>query len=193
MNIKLKVAALGLAGVLALSGCTAVAAATDTASTTSTSSASASTTESDTTTTTTTQTDRGGDASTDSSSVSTESQLIARIEEAYGEADLGLHRGHQPIEDVLDDVLGITHEELHVRMEAGQNLSAIAEDLGVGTQTLIDALVDSASPAIDNLLTSGVITQAQADGYLAALEEAFTFRVTWDGEAATPSFEGIAA
>lgn len=124
-------------------------------------------------------------------SVTTVAQLDALIQEAYGDASLGLHRGHQPVESTLIDVLGITHEEMHVRMDAGQNLAAVATDLGIDPQTLIDALVDSWSPAIDNLLADGTITQDQADAYHTALEEAFTFRVTWDGQEATPTFTGV--
>ena len=77
--------------------------------------------------------------------------------------------------------------------EQGQNLAAVAEDLGIDPQTLIDALVESRSAAIDNLLTAGTITEDEADGYLAALESAFTFRVTWDGEEAMPTFSGLDA
>jgi hypothetical protein len=58
------------------------------------------------------------------SSVTTEAQLIALIHEAYGDGGLGLHRGHQPVEDVLNEVLTISHDELHVRMNQGQNLAA---------------------------------------------------------------------
>ena len=64
---------------------------------------------------------------------------------------------------------------------------------GVDPQTLIDALVASRSSAIDNLLEAGAITQDQADGYLEALTEAFTFRVTWDGEEETPTFSSLDA
>ncbi len=136
----------------------------------------------------------GPGGSVDPSSVTTEDQLVALIQEAYGDASLGLHRGHQPVEDVLNEVLGISHDELHVRMEEqGQNLAAVAEDLGIDPQTLIDALVDSWSPAIDNAVAAGAITEAQADDYLAALEDAFTFRVTWDGQEETPTATAIDA
>jgi len=64
-----------------------------------------------------------------------------------------------------------------VRMDAGQDLAAVATDIGVDPQTLIDALVESWSPAIDDLLASGEITEAEAERYREALEEAFTFRV----------------
>ncbi|WP_141015424.1 hypothetical protein [Nocardioides sambongensis] len=77
--------------------------------------------------------------------------------------------------------------------EQGQNLEAVAEDIGVDPQALVDALVDSWSPAIDNLLEDGTITPAEAAEYEAALEDAFTFRVTWDGEEETPTFSGLDA
>jgi hypothetical protein len=77
--------------------------------------------------------------------------------------------------------------------EQGQNLAAVADDIGVDPQTLIDALVESWSPAIDNVLASGEITEEEAEQYREALEEAFTFRVTWDGEEAMPTFSGLDA
>ena len=132
----------------------------------------------------------GGGLSADA--VTTEAELVELIGQAYGEASLGLHRGHQDVEATLIDVLGISHDEMHVRMESqGQNLAAIATDLGIDPQTLIDALVETGKPAVDTLLENGTITQEQADAYLEELEEAYTFRVTWDGEAATPAVEAL--
>jgi hypothetical protein len=185
MKVRKTLAALSLVAVL---------------STTAACAAESSTTTSQSATTTTGDTANaagqggGGPGGVDVSSVTTEAQLIALIQEAYGDASLDLHRGHQPVQDVLDEVLSISHEELHVRMEEqGQNLATVADDLGVGQQTLIDALVASWSPAIDTLLENGTITQAQADAYLEALKDAFTFRVTWDGTAETPTFSGLDA
>lgn len=219
MKTTTKIAALSIIGVMALTGCSAVAATgDDEVDGTTTSESVESTTETTDDTTSEASDDAaasdetgagqppegempaegempeggGPGMSTDPSSVSTEDEVIALINEAYGEASLGLHRGHQPVESTLIDTLGISHDEMHVRMEEqGQNLSDIAEELGVGTQTLIDALVDSWTPAIDNLVENGTITEDESDEYLAALEEAFTYRVTWDGEEATPTFDGI--
>ena len=134
----------------------------------------------------------GPGAAVDVSSVSSADELVGLIQEAYGEASLGLHRGHQDVEETLIDVLGISHDEMHVRMETqGQNLAAVATDLGIEPRTLIDALVETRSPAIDRLLEAGTITQEQADGYLAELEEAYTYRVTWDGQQATPTAKAV--
>ena len=123
--------------------------------------------------------------------VSSVDELVSPIQEVYGEPSLGLHRGHQDIESTLVEVLGISHDEMHVRMDAGQNLAAIAEDVGVDQQELIDALVATRTPAIDALVESGTITQAQADAYEEQLVDAYTFRVTWDGEAETPTATAV--
>ncbi|MAS54844.1 MAG: hypothetical protein CMJ44_09535 [Pimelobacter sp.] len=190
-TLRRSLAALSLVAVLPFAAC-----GTDAADTAATSGSATSTT------TDSTATDQrgpgggpGGPGDTvDVSSVSSEADLVALVQEAYGDASLGLHRGHQPVEDVLDEVLQISHDELHVRMEEqGQNLAAVATDLGIDPQTLIDALVDSWSPAVDNALAAGSITEDQAAEYLDALEEAFTYRVTWDGSEATPTFSGIDA
>lgn len=198
MKLRKTLAAVLLTAVVpvaAACGTTAEAASTTSAATTSSTS---------TTDTSTTAEDTapqggpvggmgGGPGAVDVSSVTTEEQLVELIQEAYGDAGLDLHRGHQPVQDVLDEVLTISHDELHVRMDAGQNLAAVAEDLGIDPQTLIDALVEAWQPAIDGLLRSGVLTEGDADQYLAALEEAFSFRVDWDGEEATPTFSGLDA
>ena len=195
MKLRKTLAAVLLAAVVpvaAACGTTADAAS----DTTSTSSSTSSSTTTDTGTTRQGPPDGamgGGPGGVDVSSVTTEEQLIELIQEAYGDAGLGLHRGHQPVEDVLNEVLAISHDELHVRMDSGQNLAAVAEDIGVDPQELVDALVESWSPAIDAVLASGEITEEEAEQYRAALEEAFSFRVNWDGEEATPTFSGLDA
>lgn len=195
MKIRKTLAALGLVAVLsATAACGAAATGTSGSSTTTTSSTSSDTSADTSGAAAGSNAAGAGPNAVDVSSVTTEEQLVALVQEAYGDASLGLHRGHQPVESVLDEVLGISHDELHVRMEEqGQNLAAVATDLGIDPQTLVDALVESWSPAIDTLLANGTITQDEADAYRAALEEAFTFRVTWDGQAATPTFSGLEA
>lgn len=189
--IRKKLAALALVVVLPLAAC-GTDAGTSSAPT-STTSTSATTDSSTTATGGTARPQRGGPGGGVSvSAVTTEEQLVALVQDAYGDAGLDLHRGHQPVQDVLDEVLTISHDELHVRMEEqGQNLADVATDLGIDPQTLVDALVDSRSAAVDTLLASGTITRAEADQYLAALEEAFSFRVDWNSTDATPSFTGL--
>ena len=196
MNIRKSLAALALAAaVLPLAACgaaTAEDAATAASTTASTSSNESTTGGSTGSTAPAGGMPAGGPGGVDVSSVSTEAELVELVQDAYGDAGLDLHRGHQPVQDVLDEVLTISHDELHVRMEEqGQNLAAVAEDLGVDPQALVDALVESRAPAIDAVVATGEITEGEADRYRQALEDAFTFRVTWNGEDATPSFTGL--
>ena len=163
MNIRKSIATLVLTAVVPIAA--ACGTTDDSTAGSSTSTSSTATTE------TTTNTGLaqgwpgggGGPGAVDVRSGATEAELIALIQEAYGDGNLDLHRGHQPVQDVLDEVLAISHEELHVRMESEQNLAAVAEDLGIAPQTLVDALVESWSPAIDNLLAAGTITEDEAD------------------------------
>ncbi len=191
MKIRRTIAALLLTAVVP------VAAACGTTTDGTSSSAAASTSSTSETTTDTGFRGNGGNGGgpggVDVGSVTTEAELVALIQEAYGDGALDLHRGHQPVQDVLDEVLGISHDELHVRMDSGQNLAAVATDLGIDPQTLIDAMVDSWSEAVDAVLASGEITEEEAAQYEEALEEAFGFRVTWDGEEEMPTFSGLSA
>ena len=203
MKIRKTVAALALSFSLALplAACGTTDSSTTASSATTSAASSSSAADSSTATTETTEFGGGGPAggaggpggSVDVSSVATEDELVALVQDAYGDPSLDLHRGHRPVEDVLDAVLGITHEELHVRMEAGQGLAEVAEDLGIDPQELIDGMVAKYGVAIDTLLADGTITQEEADQYQADLEEAFTFRVTWDGTAETPTYSGLDA
>ena len=201
MTIRKAVATLALSFSLALPLAACGTTDSSTAGSTSSAASSSSTTDSSTATTETTEFGGGAPAggaggpggSVDVSSVATEEELVTLIQDAYGDPSLDLHRGHRPVEDVLDAVLGITHEELHVRMEAGQGLAEVAEDLGIDPQELIDGMVAKYGVAIDTLLADGTITQDEADQYRADLEEAFTFRVTWDGTAETPTYSGLDA
>jgi hypothetical protein len=194
MKIRKLFATLALATVLPLgAACGAgITEATDTTTTDSTTDSAA--TDSTTTDSAATAAPQGGEPGDgDVASGSTEKALIALVQEAYCNARLGRHRGHQPVQDVLDEVLTISHDELHVRMDSGQNLAAVATGLGIDPQTLIDALVESWSPAIDDSLAAGEITEAEAERYREALRESFTFRVTWNGQDATPTFSGLSA
>ncbi|SHH07612.1 hypothetical protein [Geodermatophilus nigrescens] len=190
MKLRTTVAAVLLAAVVPVA---AACGTTAEASSTTSTSSSVSTDTGTSTTGTGLPGGGGGPGGIDVSSVDTEAELVELVQEAYGDAGLDLHRGHQPVQDVLDEVLTISHDELHVRMDAGQNLAAVAEDLGIDPQELVDALTGSWGTAIDAVLASGEITEDEAERYRAALEEAFSFRVTWDGEEATPTFSGLDA
>lgn len=195
MKIRKAIAIASLGLLLPLTACSALVAegssetSTSTTESTTESTTSDSTTEADTTVDSTDEAPagapaaggEGGPGGADATTTATSTDdLDSLVETALGDAGLGIHRGHQPIETVLDEVLGITHDELHVRMDAGQNLAAVATDLGIDPQTLIDALVADFQPVIDQALADGIITEDQAADYTEQLEEAFTERVNYE-------------
>jgi len=79
--------------------------------------------------------------------------------------------------DVAAQALGMTTDELHTALKGGQTLAQIAESKGVNVQVVIDALVASATNHINEEVTSGEITQAEADAKLAELSQRVTDRV----------------
>jgi len=79
--------------------------------------------------------------------------------------------------DVAAQALGMTTDELHTALDGGQTLAQVASDKGVNVQVVIDALVASATNHINEEVTSGEITQAEADQKLADLSQRVTDRV----------------
>lgn len=79
--------------------------------------------------------------------------------------------------DVAAQALGMTTDELHTALDGGQTLAQVASDKGVNVQVVIDALVASATNHINEEVTSGEITQAEADQKLADLSQHVTDRV----------------
>jgi hypothetical protein len=133
----------------------------------------------------------GGAGSVDLSTVTSVDALVAMINNAYGDPGVGLQRGHQGWEDFYLDVLGTSHEEMHVRMDAGENVATVAEAVGVDPADLVTAMVEYWSSPITAMVEAGTITPEAGDQYLAALAEAFTFRINWNGSDDTPSFTAI--
>ncbi|MCG8429263.1 MAG: hypothetical protein MI754_18075, partial [Chromatiales bacterium] len=108
--------------------------------------------------------------------------LADLLEAAWGNEDLGLHRGHAPIENVLEAFLGISHKEMHVLMEQeGLNLDGVCQHLGLNTQNLVESLVNSFRPFVEQGVNNGVIGEAEADGWLEQLRTQFSKRVYWKG------------
>jgi len=79
--------------------------------------------------------------------------------------------------EVAAQALGMTADELHTALDGGQTLAQVASDKGVNVQVVVDALVASATNHINEEVTSGEITQAEADQKLADLSQRVTDRV----------------
>ncbi|RVU84832.1 hypothetical protein EOL70_11350 [Leucothrix sargassi] len=101
---------------------------------------------------------------------------------AWGEASLGLHRGHREVRAVLETFLGISHDEMHVLMEDHKlNLAKTCEYLGFEPEKLIESLAASFNPFIQQGVDGGVITAAEAESWKKQVRAEFSRRVYWEG------------
>ena len=87
----------------------------------------------------------------------------------------GQHGGKGgPGSEVVAQALDMTVDELHTAVDGGQTLAQVAESKGVNVQVVIDALVAERTNHINEEVTSGEITQAEADTKLADLTQRVT-------------------
>ena len=101
---------------------------------------------------------------------------------AAGIDGLDIHRGHSPIESVLETFLGISHAQMHVYMERdGLNLAGTCEALGIPPENLIQTLTNSFEPFVDQALALGLITEAEKLDWIDRVKAQFHFRVHWKG------------
>ena len=76
--------------------------------------------------------------------------------------------GHGPHGGRVDlaaaaEALGITEDALRTAAEEGTTLAELAEQEGVSTDTLVDALVEARQTSLAEAVTEGRLTQAEAD------------------------------
>lgn len=77
----------------------------------------------------------------------------------------GMHGG--PGLDAAATALGVTTDELRTAIDGGQTIAQVASDKGVDVQTVIDAMVADRKADLDEKVTSGDLTQEEADQKLA--------------------------
>jgi len=67
------------------------------------------------------------------------------------------------------EALGMTQADLQTELQSGKTLAQVAQEKGVATQTLVDALLVQPKADLAQQVASGRITQAQADQELQEL------------------------
>ena len=109
--------------------------------------------------------------------------------------------------DAAATYLGVTEDNLRTELESGKSLADVAKAKGKSGDGLVDAIVADAKKHLDEEVSEGDLTQAQADQLLARLEEGiramvngerpslapgpgFGFRHEFEGP---PPFDGAAA
>ena len=88
----------------------------------------------------------------------------------------GGHRGHG-LFAVVAEQLGLTKAELKAELKSGKTINEVAIELGVDSQTIVDAVVANRTEKLDQAVEGGRITQEQADERLAQIETRITERL----------------
>jgi hypothetical protein len=101
----------------------------------------------------------------------TQAQADAVITALKASAPMG---GHGPSLDVVAQALGMSEADLHTALEGGQTLAQVAASKGVNVQVVIDAMVAAETTHINQGVTDGKLTQAQADERLANVTQHVT-------------------
>lgn len=114
--------------------------------------------------------------------VDNSSDLDDLLETAWGDGQLGLHRGHAPVESVLTQFFGISHDEMHVLMEKSNlNLAGVCERLGFKPENLVETLTNSFEPYLIEAVQNGVIAPAEFEQWKSKIRQQFDKRVHWAG------------
>lgn len=79
------------------------------------------------------------------------------------------------------DYIGITEAQLRTELESGKTLAQVAQDHGKSVDGLVDALVANAKEKLDNAVSAGRLTRAQADEMLSDLKGRITNLVNSTG------------
>ncbi|MGK7913355.1 MAG: hypothetical protein AB4050_18030 [Synechococcus sp.] len=115
-------------------------------------------------------------------SVDQQSDLDDLVTTARGNGAEGLHRGHGPVRNVLEEFLGIDHDEMHLLMEEeGLNLAGVSQHFGFDPDNLVESLTASFVPFIQEGIDNGVITEDEAVIWTEEVRTGFETRVYWEG------------
>ncbi|HUP87477.1 MAG TPA: hypothetical protein VM143_17630 [Acidimicrobiales bacterium] len=93
----------------------------------------------------------------------------------------GRRDGAKPNLEAAASVLGLSPDELRTELEAGKSLATIAGEHNVAVGKVVEALVADANARLEQAVTDGRLTQAQADERTAHLTERITDLVNHAG------------
>ncbi len=75
-------------------------------------------------------------------------------------------------------LLNMTSDQIWAERVLGKTITDLAKEKGVDTQQLVDALVASQKTLLDQMVTDGRLTQAQADKWLEWYKQAAALQLT---------------
>ena len=98
-------------------------------------------------------------------------------------------RGGRIVFSTAAEELGLTRQELRAELqeEDDRSIADVADEYGVSTETIVDAVVDKVEERLAEKVADGDLTQAEADEKLAEVEEKVTEKIS---EPFTPGQRG---
>ncbi len=82
----------------------------------------------------------------------------------------GFGFGHGQELTIVAEQLGITTDELFTALQGGKTVADLAAEKSIEVSTLIDAVIAAETETLTTSVTDGTLTQAQADAHLALLK-----------------------
>lgn len=70
---------------------------------------------------------------------------------------------HEYMEQAFAKALGLSEEELEERIEAGETMWQIAQDLGFTQDEFANLMIEARTSALDQAVEAGLLTREQAD------------------------------
>jgi len=95
--------------------------------------------------------------------------LTVSADNGFGMGHGGFGRGGDALA-VVAEQLGIEPADLLTELQAGKTIAALAEEQGIATDTIVDAVVSAQQENLTSAVEAGTLTQAQADARLQLLE-----------------------
>lgn len=98
------------------------------------------------------------------------------VKQAY--AGMGWGMGmHGAKFEALGKLFNMTPEELGTQLQQGKTLKDIAGEKNISDEQLVNAMIDAKKQRVDQLVSDGTITQAQADEWLNLMRQMVNFKV----------------
>ena len=86
----------------------------------------------------------------------------------------GAPRGQDSLITIAAKVLGMTEADLRTALQSGKTIADVAKEKNVALDKIVDAVVADRADALKQQVTSGKLTQAQADQMLANMKTQVT-------------------
>jgi lambda repressor-like predicted transcriptional regulator len=94
---------------------------------------------------------------------------------------MGIGGPENSLLSITAEKLGMTPDELMAELQAGKSIADVAKEKNVSIETIVEAVLTSRSDRMNQMVTSGQMTQEQADAMLAQMKTHLTEQINVQG------------